>query len=52
MRDTVRGVEHVDLADRLVDAAEAELGEIAPDVLGDEPEEVLHELGLAVEPRP
>ena len=46
------GVEHLDAADRLVDAAEAELGQVSPDVLGDEPEVVLHELGLAVEPRP
>ena len=43
------GVEHLGVADGLVDAAEPELGQIAPDVFGDEPEEVLDELRLAVE---
>ena len=51
VRDAVVGVEHLGVADRLVDAAEPELGEIVPDVLGDEPEEVLDELRLAVESR-
>ena len=46
------GVEHLGVADGLVDAAEAQLGQVLPDVLGDEPEEVLHELRLAVEARP
>src|SRR4051794_7252425 len=48
---TMRRVDHIDLADRLVDAAETQLGEVAPDVLGDKPEVVLHEFRLAVEPR-
>ena len=49
MGDAVVGVEHLGVADGLVDAAEPKLGQIAPDVLGDEPEEGLDELRLAVE---
>ena len=52
VRDAGCGVEHLGMADGLVDAAEAQLGQVLPDVLGDEPEEVLDELGLAVETRP
>ena len=47
--DALVGVEHLGVADGLVDAAEPELGQIVPDVFGDEPEEVLDELRLAVE---
>ena len=50
MGDALVRVEHLGVADRLVDAAEAEFGQVAPDVLGDEPEVVLDELRLAVEP--
>ena len=49
VRDTPIGVEHLGVADGLVEAAEPELGQIVPDVFGDEPEEVLDELRLAVE---
>ena len=44
------GVQRVDLADRLVEGAEAQLGQQFPDLLGDEHEEVLDELRLAGEP--
>jgi hypothetical protein len=37
------------VADRLLDGAEAELGHELAHLLGDELEEVLHELGLAAE---
>ena len=39
------------MADRLVERAEAELGEVLADLLGDELEEVHDELRLAGEPR-
>src|SRR6185295_20291628 len=48
VRDAAVGVEHLGVADGLVDAAEPELGQIAPDVFGDEAEEVLDELRLTV----
>ena len=51
MRQAGVHVEHLGVADRLVDAAEAEFGQVAADVLGDEPEVVLDELRLAVETR-
>ena len=40
-------VEHLDVADRLGDRAEAERGEVLAHLLGDELEEVHDELGLA-----
>ena len=52
MRHALGGVEHLGVANRLVDAAETEFGERAPDVRGDEPEKVLDELRFAVEPCP
>ena len=52
MRHPGSGIEHVDPADRLVEAAETELGQHGTDVLGDELEEVLHEFRFAVEPGP
>ena len=47
--DAPVGVEHLGVADGLVEAAKPELGQVVPDVFGDEPEEVLDELGFAVE---
>ena len=47
--DRLAGVEHLGVADRLLDAAETQLGEDFADFLGEEFEEVHHELGLAVE---
>ena len=44
-------VEPIDAADHLVDRAEAERGHQLAHLLGDEAEEVLDELGLAVELR-
>ena len=49
MRARHRGVQRSDLADRLVEGAEAQLRHVLPDLLGDEHEEVLDELGLAGE---
>ncbi len=46
------GVERTHLAHHLVDGAESQLRHQFADFLGDEQEEVLHELGLAVEPLP
>ncbi len=43
------GVQRADLSDHLVDGAEAQLRHEFPHFLGDEQEEVLDELGLAVE---
>ena len=42
-------VEHLDVADRLLERAEAERGEVLAHLLGDELEEVHDELGLAGE---
>ena len=52
MRGGLRGVQRADLADHLVDRAEAQLRHQLADFFGDEHEEVLHELRLAVEPLP
>ena len=52
MRDSLGGVEHLGVTHGLVDAAEPEFGQMLADVFGDEPEVVLDELRLAVEPRP
>ena len=46
----LRGVQRADLADHLVDGTEAQLRHQFPNLFGDEHEEVLDELGLAVEP--
>ncbi len=46
------GVEHLGVADRLLERAEAEPGQVLAHLLGDELEEVDDELGLAGEPLP
>ena len=48
--DRLAGVEHLGVADRLLDAPETQLREDLADFLGEEFEEVDHEFGLAVEP--
>ena len=50
MVDGPPGVEHLGVADRLGEGAEPERGQVLADLLGDELEEVLDELGLAGEP--
>jgi glutamate synthase domain-containing protein 3 len=50
--DRIGGVEHVDLADGLLDGAEPELGEQLADLFGDVGEERLDEFGLATEALP
>lgn len=52
VRACQRGVQRTCLSNRLVHSAEAQLRQIFPDFLGDEHEEVLHELGLPGEPLP
>ncbi len=52
MRHRAFDVQRTDLAHRLVDGAEAEFGHELAHLFGDEQEEVLHELGLAVESLP
>ena len=49
MLDRLVHVEHLDVADRLLDRAEAQRGEVLAHLLGDELEEVDDELGLARE---
>ena len=46
----LRGIQRSDLADHLVDGAEAQPGHHFPHLFGDEHEEVFDEFGLAVEP--
>ena len=49
MLDGLARVEHLDVADRLLERAEAERGEVLAHFLGDELHEVHDELGLARE---